>query len=85
MSNPTWANHVTIGKKAGFEVLEYPYWDEKTKGFNFEGMVKCLEDAPMESIILLHACAHNPTGQIIYFFFKNIFIYIFKGVDPTPD
>ena len=43
MSNPTWANHVTIAKKAGFEVVEHPYWDEKTKGFDFEGMVKSLE------------------------------------------
>lgn len=62
VSNPTWGNHISIFKKAGHEVREYPYWDGQTKGFNFQGMLNCLAQAPEYSVILLHVCAHNPTG-----------------------
>jgi aspartate/tyrosine/aromatic aminotransferase len=62
VSNPTWGNHISIFKKAGHEVREYPYWDPKTRGFNFEGMMESLAQAPQFSVVLLHVCAHNPTG-----------------------
>lgn len=62
VSNPTWANHNQIFGNVGLSVAQYPYFDKKTKGLDFEGMKKAIADAPEGSIILLHACAHNPTG-----------------------
>lgn len=62
MSNPTWANHNQIFGNVGLPVKNYPYFSKKTKGLDFEGMIGALEQAPEGSIILLHACAHNPTG-----------------------
>jgi len=63
ISDPTWGNHPTIFKKAGLNVKVYPYYDPATKGFKFESMMKALkEDASEGAMVLLHACAHNPTG-----------------------
>lgn len=61
--DPTWSNHHAIWELAGGEVLEYPYFDAQTNGFDFAGMVSCLEEkAEAGDVLLLHACAHNPTG-----------------------
>ncbi|KAK4644099.1 Aspartate aminotransferase, cytoplasmic [Podospora bellae-mahoneyi] len=62
LSNPTWANHHQIFTNVGIPIEQYPYFDKKTKGLDFEGMKASLTNAPDRSIILLHACAHNPTG-----------------------
>jgi len=62
MPNPTWANHIPIYTDSGIKVNSYTYYDPKTFGLNFKGMVEDLSKAPKHSIILLHACAHNPTG-----------------------
>ncbi|KAI8826011.1 pyridoxal phosphate-dependent transferase [Fimicolochytrium jonesii] len=62
VSNPTWGNHHDIFKDAELEVHTYPYWDPKTRGLALEDMLKSLKDAPNGSIIVLHPCAHNPTG-----------------------
>lgn len=62
VSKPTWGNHVTIFQKAGVQVREYPYWCAKTRGLDFQGMTAALAGAPAGSVVLLHACAHNPTG-----------------------
>lgn len=62
LSNPTWANHHAIFKNVGIEPVEYPYYDPKTIGLNFEGFIDSLRAAPERSAFLLHACAHNPTG-----------------------
>jgi aspartate aminotransferase, cytoplasmic len=62
MSNPTWANHNQIFGNVGLPTAQYPYFDKGTKGLDFEGMKSALNSAPERSIILLHACAHNPTG-----------------------
>jgi len=63
ISDPTWGNHPTIFKRAGLTVQTYPYWDAASRGLNIEGMIDALENkaAPGNSV-LLHACAHNPTG-----------------------
>jgi len=53
---------LTIIKDAFLKVVEYPYWNPQTKGLDFEGMTNCLSQAKPGSIVLLHACAHNPTG-----------------------
>merc|ERR1719401_2542994 len=62
VSDPTWPVHNAIFETAGMTVKSYPYWDAKTKSLNFEGMISALKKAPPGCMILLHACAHNPTG-----------------------
>ncbi|KAL4983478.1 pyridoxal phosphate-dependent transferase [Aspergillus falconensis] len=62
LSNPTWANHHQIFTNVGFTLANYPYFSPQTKGLDFDGMINALRSAPAGSVILLHACAHNPTG-----------------------
>lgn len=62
LSNPTWANHNQIFTNVGLPIATYPYFDRTTRGLDFEGMKAALTAAPDRSIVLLHACAHNPTG-----------------------
>ncbi|XP_055618857.1 aspartate aminotransferase, cytoplasmic [Toxorhynchites rutilus septentrionalis] len=62
-SSPTWENHHKVFVYAGFaEPRTYRYWDQERRGFNFEGMIEDLRAAPEGAVIILHACAHNPTG-----------------------
>lgn len=62
LSNPTWANHNQIFTNVGLPIAQYPYFSKSTKGLDFEGMKSAIQNAPERSVILLHACAHNPTG-----------------------
>lgn len=62
LSNPTWGNHKNIFESCGLETREYRYFDPETKGLDFKGMKADLKAAPKGAIILLHTCAHNPTG-----------------------
>jgi len=62
ISDPSWENHRALFESAGFVVENYPYYDAATRGVNFEGMKACLNSLPAGSIIILHACCHNPTG-----------------------
>lgn len=59
---PSWGNHTPIIKHSGLEVKQYRYYDPKTCGFDFKGALADIAAIPESSIILLHACAHNPTG-----------------------
>ncbi|XP_052231875.1 aspartate aminotransferase, mitochondrial-like [Dreissena polymorpha] len=59
---PTWGNHTPIFKDAGLTIKPYRYYDPKTCGFDFNGALEDISKIPEGSIILLHACAHNPTG-----------------------
>ena len=59
---PSWANHNAVFKDSGLEVEKYRYYNKDTIGLDFEGMVADLKAAPEGSLVLLHACAHNPTG-----------------------
>ncbi|KAG9509310.1 Aspartate aminotransferase, cytoplasmic, partial [Fragariocoptes setiger] len=62
-SKPTWPNHVDIFKYAGFDdVRSYRYWDHINRCIDFDGFTEDLKNAPEHSVIILHACAHNPTG-----------------------
>lgn len=62
ISDPSWENHRALFEAAGFPVDTYPYYDAETRGVNFEGMkAKLLAIAP-GSVVILHACCHNPTG-----------------------
>jgi aromatic-amino-acid transaminase len=62
ISDPSWENHRQLFEAAGFKVQSYPYYDPKTHGLDFPGMKSALEKASPGSIIVLHACCHNPTG-----------------------
>jgi aromatic-amino-acid transaminase len=62
ISDPSWENHRALFESAGFVVENYPYYDAATRGVNFAGMKSCLEGLAAGSIIILHACCHNPTG-----------------------
>eukprot|EP00238_Polyblepharides_amylifera_P006778 CAMPEP_0196594378 /NCGR_PEP_ID=MMETSP1081-20130531/78193_1 /TAXON_ID=36882 /ORGANISM="Pyramimonas amylifera, Strain CCMP720" /LENGTH=452 /DNA_ID=CAMNT_0041918629 /DNA_START=64 /DNA_END=1422 /DNA_ORIENTATION=+ len=62
LSKPTWGNHKNIFADAGVEWKEYTYFDPATVGLDIDGMLADIEAAPEGSIILLHGCAHNPTG-----------------------
>jgi len=61
-SDPTWANHRAIFQAGGLNVKKYPYYNEETRKIDFEGMRNFLAKAPEKSVVLLHACCHNPTG-----------------------
>lgn len=62
LSSPTWANHPQIFSNVNLPTSSYPYYHPPTRGLDFEGFSGALESASEGSIILLHACAHNPTG-----------------------
>lgn len=62
MPTPTWGNHIPLFKRAGFTVKHYRYYDHRTCGFDFAGALQDIAKIPEKSIVLLHACAHNPTG-----------------------
>ncbi|KAJ4806561.1 Aspartate aminotransferase [Rhynchospora pubera] len=59
---PTWGNHPKVFMMAGLKPMSYRYYDPSTRGLDFQGLVEDLSAAPEGSIVLLHACAHNPTG-----------------------
>jgi len=62
ISNPSWENHRGLFENAGFKVNSYPYYDPSTHGIDFQAMTQCLNGLPAGSVVLLHACCHNPTG-----------------------
>ncbi|KAK9816171.1 hypothetical protein WJX74_004554 [Apatococcus lobatus] len=62
LSNPTWGNHKGIFSNAGVKWEFYRYFDPETVGLDFDGLMEDIKNAPNESIIVLHGCAHNPTG-----------------------
>ena len=62
VSDPTWDNHRSMFEGAGIAVRTYPYYDPATGGLRFDAMLEALRAAPRRSVVLLHACCHNPTG-----------------------
>ncbi|TXT07330.1 hypothetical protein VHUM_03050 [Vanrija humicola] len=60
--NPSWSNHRVMFEAIGFPVHEYAYYDAARRGVAFDALLHDLDTAPPGSIIVLHACAHNPTG-----------------------
>ena len=65
ISDPSWENHRALFESAGFKVENYPYYDAATKGVDFAGMLGALNAAPAGTVVVLHACCHNPTGYDI--------------------
>jgi aromatic-amino-acid transaminase len=62
ISDPSWENHRALFTLAGFEVATYPYYDAASHGVRFEAMLDALDAAAAGTIVVLHACCHNPTG-----------------------
>ena len=62
ISDPSWENHLALFESAGFPVQSYPYYDAETRGVNFPAMKAKLAGLAAGSIVVLHACCHNPTG-----------------------
>ncbi len=62
ISDPSWENHRALFEAAGFKVNNYPYYDAQTHGVRFDAMVQTLQGLPRGTIVVLHACCHNPTG-----------------------
>jgi len=65
ISDPSWENHRALFTNAGFAVESYPYYDASSRGINFAGMLAALNAAPAGTVVVLHACCHNPTGYDI--------------------
>lgn len=65
ISDPSWENHRALFTQAGFTVETHPYYDAEKRGVNFDGMLAALNAAPAGTIVVLHACCHNPTGYDI--------------------
>lgn len=63
VTNPTWANHLSIFKAAGLKVAEFPYFDFDTMGLKFDQTVETLSKVPAGDVVLFHACCHNPSGM----------------------
>lgn len=62
ISDPSWENHRALFESAGYTVNTYPYYDPATHGVKFDAMIETLRGLPAGSVIVLHACCHNPTG-----------------------
>ena len=62
VSDPSWENHRSMFEGAGLAVHDYPYYDAATGGLAFDAMCETLRRLPPKSVVLLHACCHNPTG-----------------------
>ena len=62
ISDPSWENHRALFTQAGFAVEAYPYYDAATRGIRFDAMLAALRGAAAGTVVVLHACCHNPTG-----------------------
>jgi aromatic-amino-acid transaminase len=65
ISDPSWENHRALFTQAGFAVETYPYYNAEQRGVDFQGMLGALDAAPEGTVVVLHACCHNPTGYDI--------------------
>ncbi len=65
ISDPSWENHRAIFQNAGFEVASYRYYDAANRAIDFDGMIADLNAAAAGTVVVLHACCHNPTGYDI--------------------
>ena len=84
ISDPSWENHRALFTNAGFTVETYAYYDAATRGVNFEGMLASLNSAAAGTIVVLHACCHNPTGYDISAAQWDQVIAVVKARELTP-
>ncbi|MDR7376754.1 aromatic-amino-acid transaminase [Rhodoferax ferrireducens] len=84
ISDPSWENHRALFQNAGFEVDSYAYYDAAKRGVNFEGMLASLNAAAAGTIVVLHACCHNPTGYDITAAEWDQVVAVVKARNLTP-
>ncbi|GAB58501.1 amino acid aminotransferase [Rheinheimera nanhaiensis] len=84
VTNPTWANHISLFQAAGLKVKEYSYYDYSTKGLNEEAMFAELATVPAGDVVLVHACCHNPSGMDLTFAQWQRFTDLAKARGFTP-
>jgi aspartate/tyrosine/aromatic aminotransferase len=60
--NPSWPNHKNVIHKSGMQTADYRYYDQKNKKLDYNGMMEDFDKAPEGTVVVLHVCAHNPTG-----------------------
>lgn len=84
ISQPSWENHRQLFEAAGLKVENYPYYDARTKGLDFEGMLAGIKKLPARSIVLLHACCHNPTGVDLSKEQWKTLVEVFKTTELIP-
>ena len=84
ISDPSWENHRALFLQAGFVVESYPYYDAAQRGVNFDGMLAALNAAKAGTIVVLHACCHNPTGYDITSMQWDQVIAAIKARNLTP-
>ncbi|WP_367850223.1 amino acid aminotransferase [Rhodoferax sp. WC2427] len=84
ISDPSWENHRALFQNAGFEVESYTYYDAAARGVNFDGMLASLNAAAAGTIVVLHACCHNPTGYDITAAQWDQVVEVVKARNLTP-
>lgn len=84
VTNPTWANHISLFQAAGLKVKEYSYYDYNSKGLNEEAMFAELATVPAGDVVLVHACCHNPSGMDLTFAQWQKFAALAKERGFTP-
>jgi aromatic-amino-acid transaminase len=84
ISDPSWENHRALFSNAGFQVESYAYYDAEKRGVNFDGMLASLNAATAGTIVVLHACCHNPTGYDITAAEWDQVISVVKAKSLTP-
>ena len=84
ISDPSWENHRALFTNAGFQVDSYVYYDAEKRGVNFDGMLASLNAAAAGTIVVLHACCHNPTGYDITAAQWDQVIAVVKAKSLTP-
>jgi aspartate aminotransferase len=84
VTNPTWANHISLFQAAGLKVKEYSYYDYSSKGLNEEAMFAELSTVPAGDVVLVHACCHNPSGMDLNFAQWQKFAALAKERGFTP-
>lgn len=84
VSNPTWPNHVSMLAYLGIETVPYRYFDDETRGVDFDGMMADLQNAQAGDVVLLHGCCHNPTGANLSDYQWDAVIALLQKSGATP-
>ena len=84
VSNPTWPNHVSMLAYLGIETVPYRYFDDETRGVDFDGMMADLQNAQAGDVVLLHGCCHNPTGANLSDYQWDAVIALLQKTGATP-
>ena len=84
VSDPTWPNHLSILKYLDMEIVNYRYFDNETRGVDFDAMIADLSTAKQGDVVLLHGCCHNPTGANLNLTQWQAVIDVLQKTGATP-